>query len=392
MITIPKLKELYDGILADLESSVSITIPFFGKNFLRGLAAVQAAKLKLIYLALAMLQKNIFVDQADPESKGGTLERFGRVKIGRNPFAAIPGQYVVLVTGEAGAVIAESQTFKSNDDSLNPGVLFVLDEEYTLSGSGDSITLRALSAGVESKLLVGDELTTTSPIALVEAVVVVNSVAVEPEAAEDIEDYRNKVLNSYRLEPQGGAPADYRLWSQDAQGVKETYPYARSGYVNEVNVFVEATVADSVDGKGTPSAGLLSDVYDVINKSPDATLPNLDRGRRPVSVVVNTLAVTPKDIDIEIVGYIGLDATIEALILSEITKLVDSIRPFVDAIDIFPKEKNDILDTNKLISAILTARPGSVFTSVVLKVDGVTYSTYTFEGGEITYFNSITYL
>ncbi len=392
MITIPKLKDLYDAILADLESSVSITIPFFGKSFLRGLAAVQAAKLKLIYLALAILQKNIFVDQADPEIKGGTLERFGRVKIGRNPFAAIPGQYVVLVTGEAGAVIAESQTFKSNDDSLSPGMLFVLDEEYTLVGTGDSITLRALSAGVVSKLLIGDKLTATSPIALVEAIVVVDSVAVEPEAAEDIEDYRTKVLNSYRLEPQGGAPADYRLWSQDAQGVKQTYPYARSGYVNEVNVYVEATVADSTDGKGTPSAGLLSDVYDVINKSPDTTLPILDRGRRPVSVRVNPLAITPKDVDIEILGYVGLNSTIEALILSEITKLINSVRPFVDAIDDPQRGKNDILDTNRLISAILTARPGATFTSVVLKVDSVTYSTYTFENGDIPYFNSITYL
>ena len=86
MITIPTLKELYDQVLSDLETQYSISIPLFGKNFLRALAMVQAAKLKIFYLAVANLQKNIFVDTADPEASGGTLERFGRVKLGRNPF------------------------------------------------------------------------------------------------------------------------------------------------------------------------------------------------------------------------------------------------------------------------------------------------------------------
>lgn len=83
-VQIPTTQELYTSIKSDLETELNINIPVFGKIFLRALAAVQAAKLKLYYLAIASVQKNIFPDTADPESIGGTLERFGIVKLGRN--------------------------------------------------------------------------------------------------------------------------------------------------------------------------------------------------------------------------------------------------------------------------------------------------------------------
>ena len=126
-VTIPTTQQLYQNILADLESNLGITIPLFGPIFLRSLAAVQAAKIKLLYLLLADVQKNIWVDLADPIAIGGTLERFGIVKLGRLPFAATAGEYEVEVTGDIGAVIPLNTTFKSNDNSLSPGFLFILD-------------------------------------------------------------------------------------------------------------------------------------------------------------------------------------------------------------------------------------------------------------------------
>lgn len=390
MIDIPKIKDLYDGVLADLEASVDITIPLFGKVFLRGLAAVQAAKLKTLYLVAAILQRNIFPDTAQPENVGGTLERFGRVKLGRNPFSAVPGEYTVSLTGTTGGIVPEGQVFKSDDDSLNPGFLFILDEEYEMPGSSGSITLRALTPGTESKLEVGNKLTATSPIAEVDSQVTVTVEAVAPSAEEGIEDYRTKVLNSFRIEAQGGASADYRLWSQDAQGVKNTYIFAKSGEVNAVNVYVEATVEDSTDEHGTPTPTILTEVEEVIERSPDTTLPLLDRGRRPTNVIVNVLPVEPLSVEIQILGYVGLNATIESLILSSIEELINSIRPYVAAIDAVD-DKNDILDVNRVIAAILSARPGSTFTSVVLTVDGVDLSTYTFENGYIPYLDTVTY-
>ncbi len=111
-ITIPTTLELYNDIITDLETKFSITIPLIGKNFLRAMAAVQAAKLKLLYLAVGSVQKNIFADTADPASAGGTLERFGIVKLNRLPFAATAGEYTVQLTGTIGATVPALTTFK----------------------------------------------------------------------------------------------------------------------------------------------------------------------------------------------------------------------------------------------------------------------------------------
>src|SRR5688500_5678547 len=229
MIIIPTLNQLYTSILNDLETEFGTNIPLFGKNFLRALAAVQAAKLKLYYVALGGVQKNIFVDTADPESSGGTLERFGRIKLGRNPFPAQAGQYEVQVTGSVGATIPASSTFKSNDDSLNPGKLYVLDLAYMLIATTDTITVRALEAGTDSRVEVGDQLTATAPISGVNSLVEVTAESVAPLDAEGTEEYRGKAVEAYQLEPNGGAASDYRIWSFDVPGVARVYPYARTG-------------------------------------------------------------------------------------------------------------------------------------------------------------------
>ncbi len=208
MTTIPTIAQLYQGVLNDLQTQYGVTISPVGKVFLRAVAGVQAAKLKLIYLYIANVQKNIFVDTADSESVGGTLERFGRVKLNRNPFPAVAGQYSVRLSGTIGSVIRAATTFKSDDDSLNPGMIFILDDAFTLVTGTDLITIRALTSGTISALNTGDTLTATSPIALVNSSVTVVSQIQQPLDAETIEEYRQKVINSYQLSAQGGSAVD----------------------------------------------------------------------------------------------------------------------------------------------------------------------------------------
>lgn len=392
MINLPTLSQLYTGILSDLQTQYGVSISPVGKSFLRALAAVQAGKLKLQYLALGNLQKNIFVDTADPENIGGTLERFGRVKINRNPKPAVAAQYSILLTGSIGAIVNGGTTFKSNDDSLNAGMLFILDNSHTMVTANDNVTVRALTTGTISKLNILDHLTSTSPIALINSDVYVVSQMVEPLDAENIEDYRLAIINSYRLPPQGGSPIDYRLWSADVQGVKQVYPYATNGQSNEIDLYVEAVIADSTDGKGTPSAAMLIAIEAVVEFNPDTTLPTLERGRRPIGLFqVNYLPVTIKTVDIVIAGFQGLTADIQAQLLSATISAISAIRPFVSGADILA-EKNDILDTNKTIGIIITSQPGAVFTSITIKINSIALSTYTFSLGNIPYLNSVTYV
>lgn len=378
MITIPKLSELYTDVLSDLETKFSISIPLFGKNFLRALASVQAGKLWIYYKAIGLTQKNIFADTADSELIGGTLERFGRIKIGRNPFPATAGQYSVSVTGSIGAIIPGASTFKSDDGSASPGILFVLDNDYTIVGGPNAITLRSLTAGLEAQLSISDTLTITSPVALIDDQGLVILELIEPLAAEDIEDYRTKVLAAYRLEAQGGAGADYRLWSFDVQGVQQAYPFATNNAAGEVNLFIEATIADSIDGKGTPPGAMLTAVEAAI-EDPTAERPS----RKPLTVFeVHYLPITPREIEIFITGYVGLDPVKQLAIDNALEESLSLVRPFVSSIDILA-DKNDIFGVNEIIGIIIEAVPGSQFGAVTMEVDGAPFISFTFEDGDI---------
>jgi hypothetical protein len=392
MITIPTLAELRTQIKSDLESNLQITIPVFGKAVLWAITLVQAAKLKLIYLAIGLTQKNIFIDTADPASMGGTLERFGIVKLGRPPFPAVAGQYEVQVTGQVGAVINTPLTFKSNDTALNPGRIYQLDAPYTMPGTTGTITLRALEAGIASKLQVGDQLTSTSPIALVSSIATVLSEVVQPLDSENIEDYRQKGILAYQLEPQGGAGSDYIIWAGDAQGVLRSYPYARSGFTSEVNLFIEATLADSTDGKGTPGAAILTDVEAVVNFDPDTTKPLTERGRRPLGMIVNYLPITVQFVDIVITGYEGLTPAIETLIFNALTEDLKNVRPFVASANVLAN-KNDIISVPRLSFFVQVAVPQSVYNSLSFSIDGSSVAgAYVFQNGDIPYLNSITFV
>lgn len=392
MTSIPTLAALYNSILADLEAEFSVTIPIVGKSFLRAFAAIQAAKLKLLYLTLGKLQKNIFVDTADREASGGTLERFGRVKLGRDPFPATQGVYNVTINGTIGATVPALTTFQSNDDAQNPSKLFILDVAYILVATTDTISLRALESGIDSKLNIGEGLTATAPILNVNSAAIVASETTAPQSAEDIEDYRSKVLQSFRLEPQGGAASDYRLWGLDASGVKQIYPYAKSGAANEVDVFVEATIADSTDGKGTPTSTILTEVEDVIELDPDTTLPISERGRRPLGVfAVNVLPIVLVPINVFIENYDNRTTSTDLAIENGIIDLLSNVRPFISGCDVL-SEKNDIVSRNTIIKSILDSVPTSVFTDVEMQVGVTPTITKTLGNGEIPYLASISYV
>lgn len=385
MIAIPTISELYSSILADLEAEFSITIPLFGKNFLRALAVVQAAKLKLFYLAVGSVQKNIFVDTADSEASGGTLERFGRVKLNRNPFPAVAGQYSLEVTGSIGATIPAQTTFKSNDNSTSPGFLFILDNAFTLTLTTDTITVRALSSGLQSQLNLTDQLTATAPIANVNSFCSVSAILIDPLDAETLEGYRAKALEAYRLEPQGGAATDYRLWAADANGVRQTYPYARTGASNEIDLYVEGTTAN-----GVPVAGVLAAVEAVIELDPDGSKPLSERGRRPLGVLqVHYLPVTPLSCNITLNDFIGTPDQ-KTIVLNALVAALALIRPFVSGADIVAN-RNDTLSISRLNFIILSADSTVQFSSIDLEVSGNPESSFQFTAGDIPILNSLVF-
>lgn len=390
MKPIPTTVEIFNNLKNDFISRLNLTTTFL-KTVLNAMSAVLAAKFKLLYNYLADVQNNMFPDTADSESVGGTLQRWGRLFLGRDPFPATPGIFMLAVTGNAGATLRLGITFKSNEDSLNPGQLYVLDSAYTLTGTGDIVQARSLGGGSSFNLDIGDNLTITEPVLGVEQTVTVDSVTTQPTDAEDLEDYRQAVLDALQLEPQGGAKTDYRLWASDAAGVRTVYPYVRNSNAGIVDVYVEANLSDSTDGYGTPSGALLTEVGEVIEFDSDETKPLNERGRRPIQAIPETQPIATIPVDVLITGLNQTSPSIESAISSNMETYLYTVRPFIAGADLL-RNRNDVLYEAKLQAVVTDVMDnGNYFTGFQMSVNGVSVDTYTFDLGNIPYLRNVNY-
>jgi len=390
MRNIPTIQQLNETIANDLKSKLNLNDTDL-KTVLSAFDVVLSAQFKLVYLYLADIQNNIFPDTADTEANGGTLERLGNMYIGRNPNPATIGVFEANVNGVGGSVLRAGLTFKSNETAKNAGQVYVLDAEYTLTGTSDIIEIRSIKGGLGYDLDIGNELTITEPVIGVENTISISSILEEPKAQEDTEDYRKEVLDSLQLEPQGGSKTDYRQWASDAQGVRSVYPYVRNGDAGFVDVYVEATELDSIDGNGTPSAQLLIDVSEVIEFDPDDTKPLNQRGRRPMQADVTTIAINLVPVDVQITGLNDNTTAIQNAIINNMKTFLRSVRPYITGADL-ARNRNDVL-YNQRLSSVATdvLDSGNYFTDFVMQVDGVTENSYQFTLGNIPYLRNVTF-
>lgn len=390
MKPIPSLVELRESFANDMKSKLNLLSTNL-KMFLDAFSIVISAKLKLTYLYLVDIQNNIFPDTADLEVNGGTLERQGRIYLNRNPRPATIGVFNLVVTGEAGSVLRSGLTFKSNETALNSGQLFVLDSDYILSGTSDVIEVRSLGAGTDFNLNVNDTLTITEPVLGVNQIVTVDEVVTQPTASENIEDYRQAILDAIQLEPQGGSRTDYRLWSSDASGVRKVYPYVKNSDSGTVQVYVEATVADSTDGYGTPTTAILNEVEDAINFDPDESKPLNERGRIPIQSTLEVLPINLIPVVINIVG-LSVDTTaIRNSIRSNIELYLSDVRPFISGADL-SRNRNNILYQARLQSVATDVLDNAnFFTGFSMLVNGNLEVSYQFELGNIPYLQTINF-
>lgn len=371
-MAVPTISELYNSVLADLKNRLQ-TNTIIGKAFLNGFAAVQAGKLKIFYLTIENVRKNIFVDQADND----TIIRYGLVKLERLPFPATAGEYTMQVSGEVGAQIPSGTTFRTVDASSNPGVIVQLDSVFTFIAASGEITVRALELGSDYVLQLGDQLQLTAPIANVDSFGNITSVVTTPTNEEDIEEYRDKVIEAYRSEPQGGARVDYRVWTDEVPGRKQVYPYVKTTESGVVELYVEATAEDSTDGNGTPSSSLLDDVKNAIE--PD---------KRPMGTFrIDYLPISTNAVDLNIFNL--SDASLLSSIEGAIADFLLTVRPFIDGADNV-NERNDKLFESEIYNIVRNViGTTNTFDNLEMLVNSTSVDVYTFDGGNIPYLNSV---
>ncbi len=351
-------------------------------------ANVQGAMIFQFYLALSDVQRNQFYDTAEAEQ----LVRFGIQILGRTPAPATSGVYTIQVTGQIGATIPAGTQFVANDEAKAAGFIYIVDNEKVLSSETDTLQIRALTAGTESLLFVDDFVTSTTPIANVDSEAQVNVVDTIPTAAESIESYRADVLEAARIEAQGGAPGDYRLWASDEPTVRTVYPYAKLGSAGDVEIYIEATKENTapLEITGVPTQATIDAVYTKqIGATPESgTLvinPLTGKGRRPIGTFnIFPLPVSPNPVDL---FFINLsDESIAPELKTVIDDLFYKVRPFIAGADILTN-KNDIL-TISAINAVVAnflVGTGITYSTLTMQVNGITVNEFQFTGGNYPY-------
>jgi uncharacterized phage protein gp47/JayE len=383
--------ELKEQISNDLRNRLNLSDDKLKKT-LDALSGVLAAQFKLAYLGVEDAQRNLYPDTADTFENGGSLNRLGSIYLNRDIRPATSAIYRVNVTGVEDSVLRSGLTFKSNIDSSNPNKLYILENEYTLTGSNDLITVRSVDGGLDYFQDNGNNLTITEPVIGVNKTVVINkpsggAIFTDPLAAETTQEFRNSILNAIQLEPQGGSKSDYRIWASDAAGVRFVYPYVKDGEAGTVQIFVESS-----GNGGVPSKDILDEVEEVINFDPDETKPTAQRARRPIQVYLEVIPIDPIDVEINITGLDDSSTSVRDAIELNLVEFLRNVRPFVDGSDLL-RNKNDILYSAKLqgvVSDVLD--PDNFFNNFSMLIDGVSQTSFIFSREKIPNLINVNYL
>lgn len=393
----PTTKEISDNIIAQLESQLNQTIPGIPRSFYRVLAKTLAAIFMLLYKygGFIFLQMFIKTASAVPTTINGVtltpLIEWGRqVGVG-DPTEATNAKLIVDITVENQIGFLDSETQLIG--KIN-GVTYITIGSTALNAPTVQATIKAVSdqqggggAGVIGNLSPGDVVSFANPLANIQRDTIVDSQLVTGANGEDIEVYRQRVLDRWQKPPQGGAYSDYEIWSEEVEGILNAYPYT-SDCPGQVDVYIEATVESSGNPDGFPTTAQLEAVLDSIflNQSGLAS-------RRPANALANTFSITRAVFDIRVIGLNAEDLTqVKLDIEAALTEYFFSREPFIEGLSIPPrKDRITKASVGGVIDDIVNANDG-FFTNVFISKDAVDTSLYTLEIGEKAKIGTVTYL
>lgn len=397
-LTTPTTQEISDNIVAQLEASLNQTIPLLPKAFNRVLAKVLSAVFILIYKYAGFSFLQMFVSQAtaDETEINGKMIRplieWGRLIGVGDPTPATNAELTIEIVVEN-----QTGTLQSNSQLLNTtsGIVYITLGAVNLDAPIKNVVIKASSdqsggngAGAIGNMSAGEVLSFVNPLANVAREVTVINQVTTGANAEDIEVYRQRVVDRFQKRPQGGAPADYELWGESVAGIVNVYPYKSSDCPGQIDLYVEATEASSGSPDGIPTVAQLQAVLDAVNLDDNGLA-----SRRPINALVNTFPISRTTFNVEIFGLLVDNAAqIQADILSSLEDYFREREPFIQGLSIPPRtDRITTTGVSGIIEDIVSAA-GGIFNSATVTI-GVTpiLGTYSLLEGEKAKLGTVTY-
>jgi uncharacterized phage protein gp47/JayE len=372
----PTIAEINATIIAQLEATLSQTIPLLPKSFLRVLSKTLAAVFVTLYKYGGFTFLQVFVSSAsDKETIINGLPVTPLVEWGRligigDPVAATNAELLIDITVEnqVGSLPSGSQLINSDN-----GVTYITLAAVALSAPTVQATIKAVSdqtggggAGAIGNLEPADIVSFANPLPNVARDAVVDSQTVTGADAESTAAYRQRIVDRFQKRPQGGAYADYEIWGEEVAGIINIYPYT-SASPGQVDVYAEATEASSGSADGIPTAPQLQAVADSIELD-DAGLAS----RRPANAFVNVFAITRSGFDTEITGLsVDNQAQVETDIEDALDEFYRAAEPFIDGLTIPPRK--DRITRSAIIGLVddIVSAANGTFTTVTFDITTV---------------------
>jgi hypothetical protein len=356
--------ELYELIINDWCNRLGISVDNAGFTII-ATSKVITAGLYLLVIIIDGLSNNIWVGSM----QASKLIEVGQDKIGRGPFLAIQGEYTcTTIEKNGGGDIPVGSTFTKN---IN-GTDYVYESLATVAG-GDDISVRALTAGTESALVVSDVLVAQKSLDFAENEIIVSAITETPVDAETIDEYREVVVAFERLRLGHGNASDYIVWVANVNGLKTGYPYTADGEAGKAVIYCESTDEEVL----VPSGGLIDDAIDSIKYDSNGI------SQPPVEFFefVNTSYVLPVQITGVKLELTNGDSQQQSSIESLVREYLLLKRPFLHTVNKFIQTTegyNTYENTVALVDIIqLLVNAGITFDSIDMEIDillGASYS------------------
>jgi len=327
----------------------------------------------IVYKYAGWMFLQIFVRTASFEEtevlgvKVRPLVEWGRLIGIGDPNLAIQAELLldITVTNQTGSLLAGTQAVSNKN-----AITYILLSPVILDAAIKQGTFRAASdidggtgGGIVGNLDPGDVVSFVNPLPNVERDMIVDSIVTTGVDAETEPVYRQRVIDRFQQQPQGGAGADYVIWGIEPTSVISILPY--TGDPGFVDVYVECST--DIDPDGIPPQDILDDVREAI------TFDDGLQTRKPVNAFLNVYPITRRGFDVYITGLIVDDpATVQQSIEDAITAYFLERSPYIEGVTPLPRrdkiQRNNI---RSIIDSFVTAAGGS-FLDVTLFYDGTT--------------------
>jgi hypothetical protein len=386
------IEEIRDLLINAFNFYFNKKIRLLPKSFIRVLSVVLAGIFITLYKQIGWLflqlfpetaywkEVNILGSRVRPLVKWGVLIGAGIPRTGTQ----WKGEIAINVTNKNTILLGGAQL-----KSELTGKLYITDTAKFLSDDAETVGITCVNTGSAGNIKKGDTLKFVNPLGNVNKTAAVISVTNDGTDDETEGEYRYRVVNRYRMQPQGGALADYRIWASDVPGVLSVYPYNDADFPSGVLLYVSGN--PSLFPDRIPTGALLKQVGDACTYDPKTGKAT----RKPITAVIDPegdgsyLNVKPVSI-IEFDIYVtGLTGVIPSDFATAVRPAIEDyylgresyIRGLSD-----DNNKTNIVSRNNVSSAVdqIAISVKAEFESVAMKRNGIIETSYTLGMGELS--------